>query len=105
MSRRRAKEREKPKEGEKPGGPTEPSPALPKALLPVSIGAATGLISHASGSAGGGIALLFIGFMLLRPLALQMKVGYEGGREWAGALWFTFNTWFLVWAGMRMALG
>ncbi len=101
MSKHRAKDREKEAE---PEGPKERSPALPKALLPVAIGAVVGLLSFAAGSPGG-IALLFIGFMLLRPLAMQLKVGYEGGREWAGAVWFVFNVWFVVWGGMRALLG
>lgn len=101
MSRHRPKDREE----EKPDGPKEPSPALPKGLLPVAIGAVVGLLSYAAHSGGGGILLLFIGFMLLRPLAMQLKVGYEGGREWAGAVWFVFNVWFVVWGGMRALVG
>lgn len=104
MSKHRAKDREEEKES-KPEGAKEPAPALPKALLPLAIGAVVGLLSFAARSAGGGIGLLFIGFFLLRPLSMQMKVGYQGGREWAGALWFVFNVWFVVWGGMRALLG
>lgn len=92
--------------GEGDGGkPGEPPRALPKALLPFAIGTVAGLLSWAVRSPGGGIALLFIGFMLLRPFAMQLKVGYQGGREWAGAVWFVFNMWFVVWAGLQALAG